>query len=91
MWVRELRDPKIMYAAGLSRDILDHLQLSCGGLHALDVLALQNNMQRFHLDAEGIPEYINALNDAQKQSMRANHNITNAIIFLVATNAMPAT
>ena len=75
-WVRELRDPNIFYAAVLPRDLLNHLQLLCGGLHALDVLALQNNMQRFHLDAEGMPEYINALEDAQKQSRRANHDIT---------------
>ena len=53
-WVRELCDPDIFYALILPRDLLDHLQLSCGSLHALDVLALQNNMQRFHLDAKGV-------------------------------------
>ena len=90
-WVRELRDPDIFYAAVLPRDLLDHLQLLCGGLHALDVLALQNDMQRFHLDAEGMPEYINALKDAQKQSRRANHDITNATLLLMATNAIIST
>ena len=43
-WVRELRDPDIFYAAVLPRNLLDHLQLLCGGLHTLDVLALQNDM-----------------------------------------------
>ena len=45
-------------------------------------------MQRFHLDAEGMPEYINALKDTQTQFRRANHNITNATLLLMATNAM---
>ena len=90
-WVRELRDPDIFYAAVLPRNLLYHLQLLCGGLHALDVLALQNDMQRFHLDAEGMPEYINTLEDAQKQSRRANHDITDATLLLMATNAMLAT
>ena len=89
--VRELHDPDIFYAAVPPRDLLDHLQLSCGGLHALDVLALQNDMQRFHLDAEGMPEYINALEDAQKQSRRAHNDITDATLLLMATNVMLAT
>ena len=62
-WLRKLRDTNIFYAAVLPRDLLDHLQLLCGGLHALGVLALQNDMQSFHLDAEGMPEYIYALED----------------------------
>ena len=48
-------------------------------------------MQRFHLDAEGMPEYINVFKDAQKQSRKANYNITNATLLLMVTNAMLAT
>ena len=64
-WIRDLRDPDIFYAAVLPRDLLDHLQLLWGGLRALNVLALQNDMQRFHLDAKSMPKYINALEDAR--------------------------
>ena len=45
-----------------------HLQAMCVGLHATDVLNLQNEMQTYHEDMEGIPKYINKLEDAQKQS-----------------------
>ena len=83
--------PQLFYAAVLSRDLLDHLLLLCGGLHALDVLALQNDIQCFHLNAKGMPEYIKTLEDAQKQSRRANHNITNATLLRMAANAMLAT
>ena len=50
-----------LFTAG---QLLAHLQVTCGGLHAHDVLTIQNEMQRYYLDSEGIPEYINALEDA---------------------------
>ena len=40
---------------------------------------------------EGILEYINALEDAQKQSKRANNLITNGTLVLIATNVMLTT
>ena len=43
--------------------MLAHLQSTCGGIHALDVLALQEKMHNAHNDSEGIPEYINTLED----------------------------
>ena len=39
-WVFELCDPEKFYVAVLPRELLDHLKLSCGGLHALDILVL---------------------------------------------------
>ena len=45
--------------------ILTHLQETCRVLHALDVRALRNEMQQYHLNSEGIPDYINELEYAQ--------------------------
>ena len=42
MWVRELRDPDLFYTAFKPKDLLEHLQAMCVGLHATDVLNLQN-------------------------------------------------
>ena len=74
-WVRELRDPETIYTEVDPRDLLTHLQAGCTGRHALDLLALHNEMQRYHLKVEGIPEYINMLEDAQRQAGRAGHAI----------------
>ena len=41
-WVHKLCDPVTFYTAVLSLELLDHLKTLCGGLHALDVLMLQN-------------------------------------------------
>ena len=65
-WVRELRDPDKIYTKVFPQDLFSHLQAGCTSWHALDLLALHNKMQRYHLEVEGIPEYINMLEDAQQ-------------------------
>ena len=61
------------------------------GRHALDLLALHNEMQLYHLELEGIPEYINMLEDAQKQAGRDGRTIADETILLFATTAMLTT
>ena len=51
---------------------------------------LQNEMQCFHLKVEGIPEYINSLEDAQKASKRLRNTITDATLVIITTNDMLA-
>ena len=68
-WGRELRDPEIIYTKIDPRDLLAHLQAGCTGRHALDLLALHNEMQRYHMEVKGIPEYIIMLKDAQRRSL----------------------
>ena len=60
----------------------------CVGLHATDVLNLQNKMQTYHEEMEGIPAYINNLEDAQKQSNQAGNPITDPTLLLFVANAM---
>ena len=88
MWVRELRDPEIFYTAVKPRALLVHLQTLCVGLHATDVLNLQNEMQTYHEKMEVIPTYINMLEDAQKQLNRAGNPITDTTLLLFVSNAM---
>ena len=87
-WVRELRDPETIYTEVDPRDLLAHLQAGCTGRHALDLLALLNEMQRYHMEVEGIPEYINMLEDAQRQASRAGHAISDNTPLLFASTAM---
>ena len=47
-------------------------------------------MQLFHLNAEGIPEYISALEDAHKASKRAVNTITDVMLLIISTNSMLA-
>ena len=45
-------------------------------------------MQSYHLDMEGIPEYIDTLEDPQKQSKRVGNTITADTLLLRASNAI---
>ena len=87
-WVCELRDPETLYTEVDPRDLLAHLKARCTVRHALDLLALHNEMQRYHLEVEGVPEYINMLEDAQRQAGRAGRTISNDTLLLFASTAM---
>ena len=87
-WVRELRDTEILYTDVAPKALLAQLQAGCTGCHALDLLALNNEIQRYHLKLEGIPEYINMIEDEQKQAGRAGRTITNCTFLLFDSTAM---
>jgi hypothetical protein len=47
-WIRALRDPDTLYVDVAPADFLEHLHKSSGGRHAIDMVALSNEMQRYH-------------------------------------------
>ena len=68
-----------------------NLQAGFTGRHALELLAQHNRIQRYHLEVEGIPKYINMLEDAQKQAGRAGRTITDENLLLFAATTMLTT
>ena len=88
MWVQELRDPETFYTDIAPNALLAHLQAECTGRHTLNLLVLRNEMQRYHLEVEGIPEYINMLEDAQKQAGRSSQTIADETLLLFMSTAM---
>ena len=48
-WVHELRDMNYLYTKVVPKELFSHLQAGCTGRHTLDLLALHNEMQRYHL------------------------------------------
>jgi hypothetical protein len=87
-YIRELKSPKFFYTNIKPKALLTYLQSMCGGLHALDVLALQEEMHNAHKDSDGIPEYINTLEDGRDKAERAGAPITNNMLIIIATKAM---
>ena len=49
-WIRELHDPILRYNDAAPQAIMLHLTTTCVGIHALDVLMLQNAMQQSHIE-----------------------------------------
>ena len=87
-WVRKLRDSNSFYTEVSPKDIYAHLQAGCTGRHTIDLLELHNEMQRYHLEVEGIPEYINMLEDTQRQAVLAGRTIVDKNLLLFASTAM---
>ena len=87
-WVRELRDPDTIYTEVEPKYLFAHLQAGCTGRHALDLLALHNEMQHYHLEVEGIPEHINMLEDAQRQAVWSGRTISDKTLLLFARTAV---
>ena len=87
-WVRELRDPNKIYTEVSPEDLFVYLQAWYTGRHALGLLSLHNEMQRYHLEVEGILEYINMLKDAQRQAGWAGRTITDDTLLIFASTAM---
>ena len=90
-WVGELHNTKTLYTNVAPKALLSHLQSGCTGRHALNLLALHNEIQHYHLEVEGIPEYINMLEDAQKQAGQVSQTIADETLLLFAYTAMLAT
>jgi hypothetical protein len=69
---------------------MDHLWASCSRLSYLDTLVLRDSMRTMHIEVQGIPEYINALEDVQKRSKRADkeHAINDHFLVVIASAAM---
>ena len=87
-WVRELRDSNSLYTKVSPKEIFSHIQAGCTGWHALGLLALHNEMQRYHLEVEGIPEYINIIEDAQRQAGRAGQTIAEKTLVIFSSTAL---
>ena len=88
IWVRKLRYTDSLYTKVGPEDLFAHLQAGCTGRHALNLLALHNEVQRCHLEVEGIPEYINMLEDTQRQAVLAGRTIVDKNLLLFASTAM---
>ena len=67
-WYKELKDPDTFYTNVTSLKILDHLTELCLGLHTVYAVDIPQVMKTLFSDAEGIPQYINAMEAAQQKS-----------------------
>ena len=73
-WVLELKDDETLFTEVTPRQLMDHLQSICGGIHAINILTIQNEMRECHKESKSIPEYINSLSTAQKKTKHGMGN-----------------
>ena len=91
MWVQELWNPEIFYTDVAPNALLAHLKEGFTDRHALDLLAQHNDMKSYHLEVEGITEYINLFEDAQKQVGKSGQTTADKTLLLFASTAILTT
>jgi len=69
---------------------MDHLTTNCGGLHPSELISLPTEMISYYTEAEGIPEYINMMEDAQRKLARANLPMSDDQLVAIASTAVLA-
>jgi hypothetical protein len=59
-----------------------------GGFHAIDMISVCTNMHQYYTQADGIPQYIIMLEDAQKKANRAGMPIADIELVMMALAAI---
>jgi hypothetical protein len=77
VWYNDLKDAETFYTKVTALDIMALLDANSGGLHAINMIGLRTNMHQYYTQAEGIPQFINMMEDAQKKAKRAGMPIAN--------------
>jgi hypothetical protein len=70
VWYNDLKDADTFYTKVTSLNIIALLDTNRGGMHDLNMIALQNNMSQYYVQADGIPQFIMVMmmEDAQKKA-----------------------
>jgi hypothetical protein len=71
IWYNDLKDAETFYTKVTAIDIMALLDVNSGSLHAVDMISLRTNMTQYHVQADGIPQFIVMMEDAQKKAKRA--------------------
>ncbi len=67
IWYNDLKDAKTFYTKVTAIDIMALLDANSRGLHAVDMISLRTNMMQYYAEADGIPQFIVMMEDAQKR------------------------
>ena len=70
-WYKELEEPDTFYTKVTALKLLDHLTEFWAGIHTVDAVDIPQIMKSLYKDSEGVPQFINAMEAAQRKSKRA--------------------
>jgi hypothetical protein len=90
IWYRDLRHARSFYTNITAMQLMEHLDANCGGLHPAELINLPTEMLSYYTQADGIPEYINMLEEAQQKLARANLPMSDDQLFAIASTSILA-
>ncbi len=90
IWYNDPEDADLFYTKVTAIDIMALLDANRVGLYAVDMITLCTNMIQYYVQAEGIPQYILMMEDAQKKAKRAGMLIADVELVMIALAAVLA-
>ncbi len=87
IWYNNLKDADTFYTKVTAIDIMALLNTNSGGLHAVDMISLHTNMMQSYVQADGIPQFIVMMEDAQKKAKRVGMPIADIELVMMASAA----
>ena len=83
-WYKDLEYPYTFYTEVTDIKLLDLLTEFCAGLHTMDAVDIPQIMKLLYRDSEGVPQFMNAMEVAQRKSKRAKLVINDDYLHAVA-------
>jgi len=83
IWYNDLKDNETFYKKVTAIEIMALLDVNSGGLHAVDMISLRTNMTQYYVQADGIPQFIVMMEDAQKKAKRAGMPIADVKLVMM--------
>ena len=68
VWYKEIKDLATLYTKVMATALITHLCDNCGGFHEIGAITIQGEMMSFYEKAEGVPHYINMMEEYQAQA-----------------------
>ena len=85
---KELKEPDTFYTNVTALKLLNHLTEFCSRLHNVDAVDIPKSNENLFINAEGIPQYINAMEVAQRKPKRAKLVIHEKCMHAVALKSL---
>jgi hypothetical protein len=84
IWYNDLKNANTFYTKVTAIDIMSLLGANSGGLHALNMNLLCTDTMQYYVQADGIPQFIVMMEDAQKKAKRAGMPIADVELVKMA-------
>jgi hypothetical protein len=88
VYINELKNCTTFFHKVNARDLLEHIEKSSTGLHALDIVAFCTNMLLLYKNAASMPDFILTMEEAQKKVKRAELPILDIELAMYAATSV---
>ena len=90
-WYTDLQDPDDFYTKVTAMDFLDYFETNSTELAETEAVKIPMQMMQLYHESAGIPQYIKALEKAQRRSVRGKLPVSDNVLAATAINTLLST